>query len=420
MVHEISQPLATVATYAHVCRRLMANSPADFELLDQTIAKVEFEVRRAGEIVERLRDFLGRSEPRWGPVDLTDMTRKVVGALADLARSHDVIVRIVAEPLSQIAADRTQIEQVAVNLVRNAIEAVGDCSNKEKWVCIRLRRADAEVEMAVEDNGDGVPLDLAGRLFEPFETNKQRGMGLGLSLSREIGRRMADDSVGCDSHLRRALRAAIAPRPGRTPVTRDPTVYVVEDDPGMQDALTLLLQSAGFDVRGYRSAETFLAEADCSEPICLLTDVRLPDMDGIALYRHLVRLGLAPAAVVITAHGDIPMAVAALKEGVVDFLEKPFDPAMLLDSIRDASQRAVAIQAQKAHVADIEARRLTLTPREGEVLALLVEGTPNKVIAAKLDMSIRTAEHHRAHIMEKMGVRSLSQLIKLLMHRSSL
>ncbi len=125
----------------------------------------------------------------------------------------------------------------------------------------------------------------------------------------------------------------------------------------MQDALTLLLQSAGFDVRGYRSAETFLAEADCSEPICLLTDVRLPDMDGIALYRHLVRLGLAPAAVVITAHGDIPMAVAALKEGVVDFVEKPFDPAMLLDSIRDASQRAVAIQAQKAHVADIEARR---------------------------------------------------------------
>jgi len=183
----------------------------------------------------------------------------------------------------------------------------------------------------------------------------------------------------------------------------------------MRDALTLLLQSAGFEVRSYPSAETFLVEADRSQPICLITDVRLPDMDGIALYRHLVGLGLDPAAVVITAHGDIPMAVAALKEGVVDFVEKPFDPAMLLDSVRAAWQRAAASQEQKAQVADIKARRSTLTSREAEVLALLVEGHPNKVIAAKLGMSIRTTEHHRARIMEKMGARSFSQLVKLLL-----
>jgi len=195
----------------------------------------------------------------------------------------------------------------------------------------------------------------------------------------------------------------------------EPPVHVVEDDPGMRDALTLLLQSAGFEVRSYPSAETFLVEADRSQPICLITDVRLPDMDGIALYRHLVGLGLDPAAVVITAHGDIPMAVAALKEGVVDFVEKPFDPAMLLDSVRAAWQRAAASQEQKAQVADIKARRSTLTSREAEVLALLVEGHPNKVIAAKLGMSIRTTEHHRARIMEKMGARSFSQLVKLLL-----
>jgi two-component system response regulator FixJ len=195
----------------------------------------------------------------------------------------------------------------------------------------------------------------------------------------------------------------------------EPPVHIVEDDPGMRDALTLLLQSAGFDVRSYPSAETFLVEADRSQAICLITDVRLPDMDGIALYRHLVGLELDPAAVVITAHGDIPMAVTALKEGVVDFVEKPFDPAMLLDSVRAAWQRAAARQERKEKVAGIEARRATLTPREAEVLTLLIEGHPNKVIAAKLGMSIRTTEHHRAHIMEKMEARSLSELIKLVL-----
>src|SRR5271166_4280252 len=181
----------------------------------------------------------------------------------------------------------------------------------------------------------------------------------------------------------------------------------------MRDALTLLLQSARFGVRSYPSAEAFLVGVDGSQPLCLLTDVRLPDMDGIALYRHLVRLGLGPAAVFITAHGDVPMAVAALKEGVVDFVEKPFDPAMLLDSVREAWLRAVASQEHKTRAADVEARISTLTPREAEILALLVEGHPNKVVAAKLGMSIRTTEHHRAHIMEKMGAASISQLVKL-------
>ncbi len=186
VVHEISQPLATLATYAHVCRRLMAASPIDFERLRQTMAKLESEVRRAGEIVEHLRDFLSKGEPRWSPIDLADVTREVVAALADTARSLGVTVRIDARPLAQIAADRTQLEQVLVNLIRNAIEAVGECGDPDKGVWIRLRQVDAESELAVEDNGPGVSAEMAERLFKPFETSKQRGMGLGLSLSHEI------------------------------------------------------------------------------------------------------------------------------------------------------------------------------------------------------------------------------------------
>ena len=192
-----------------------------------------------------------------------------------------------------------------------------------------------------------------------------------------------------------------------------PTVLVVEDDAGMRDSVSLLLRSADFAVQSYPSAETFLAGLDRSTPVCLVTDVRLPQMDGIALFRHLVGLGIEPAVVVITGHGDIPMAVAALKEGVVDFVEKPFDPAMLLESVRDAWRRAESSQERQAIAADIAARRSTLTSREAEVLTLLADGHLNKVIAARLGMSTRTAEHHRARVMEKMGARSLSQLIKI-------
>jgi two-component system response regulator FixJ len=199
------------------------------------------------------------------------------------------------------------------------------------------------------------------------------------------------------------------------PVTAGSPIYLVEDDAGMQDAVSLLLRGAGLAVRSYPSAEAFLSELDRSKSICLLTDVRLPGMDGIALFRHLVRLGTEPAVVIITGHGDIPMAVAALKDGVVDFVEKPFDPGMLLDSVREALQRAAANEERKAVAAGIEARRATLTPREAEVLMLLMEGHLNKVIATQLDMSIRTAEHHRARILEKMRARSLSHLIKLLL-----
>jgi FixJ family two-component response regulator len=183
----------------------------------------------------------------------------------------------------------------------------------------------------------------------------------------------------------------------------------------MRDALTLLLQGEDFDVQSYPSAEAFLIELDRSQPICLLADLQLPDMDAITLYRHLVELGLDLATVVITAHGDAPIAVAALKEGIVDFVEKPFDPALLLESVREARQRAAASQERHSRAAEIEVRRSTLTPRELEVLELLVEAYPNKAIAAKLGMSIRTVEHHRAHIFEKMGARSLGQLIKLVL-----
>lgn len=193
----------------------------------------------------------------------------------------------------------------------------------------------------------------------------------------------------------------------------DIAVDVVEDDAAMRDALVLLLTSAGIQARGFADAEEFLRAENPTEVACVLADVRLPGMDGLSLHRRLLALGAEPAVVMITGHGDVAMAVAALKAGALDFVEKPFEPAVLLDSVRGALHRASDIRRRRNAASATENRLRTLTDREREVLELLVQGHANKSIAAQLEISTRTVEHHRANIMEKMGARSLSQLLKM-------
>jgi two-component system, LuxR family, response regulator FixJ len=197
----------------------------------------------------------------------------------------------------------------------------------------------------------------------------------------------------------------------------DPLIHVVEDDAAMRDALLLLLRSAGFHACGYRTAEQLLAQDESSQPACLVVDVRLPGMDGLTLHKHLVSLGANPATIIITGHGDIPMAVAALKAGALDFVGKPFDPAVLLDSVRNAARHADESRRHRAVTEEITGRLKSLTPREATILEQLVEGHPSKVIAENLGISIRTIEHHRSHIMDKMQVRTLSHLIKIALGR---
>lgn len=192
------------------------------------------------------------------------------------------------------------------------------------------------------------------------------------------------------------------------------TVFVVEDDARMCVAIELLLRTEGYNVRSYPSAEELLAVVGGLQSICLLADVRLPGMDGLALHRRLVANGGSPATVVLTAHGDIRMAVSALKEGVIDFIEKPFHPPVLLESVREASRRALAVHDRETKAADLKTRLGSLSPREAEVLDLLARGQPSKAIASRLGISVRTVENHRAHIMEKFGASSTSRLIGMM------
>ncbi len=192
-----------------------------------------------------------------------------------------------------------------------------------------------------------------------------------------------------------------------------PLGYVVDDDAAVRESLTMLLESAGFQVRAHESATTFLAAASPEGVGCVLTDVQMPELNGLELQQRLSTLGIRLPVIVMTGHGDVPIAVQALKAGATDFLEKPFDDEQLLSAVKGAIAVSRRARDEATAVADIATRLATLTPREREVLDRLVAGQPNKTIAYDLGSSPRTVEVHRARVMEKMQARSLAELVRM-------
>jgi two-component system response regulator FixJ len=190
-------------------------------------------------------------------------------------------------------------------------------------------------------------------------------------------------------------------------------VFIVDDDASVRDSLAALLESAGFETLAFESARAFLASDAVGRRGCLVADVRMPDMDGLELQEELVRRGIRLPIVIVTGHADVPLAVRAMKAGAIEFLEKPYNEDALIDSVRRGLSEASA-QAEETLSRNVAAARLArLTEREREVYELLILGHPNKVVAHKLDISPRTVEIHRAHVMEKMEARNLAQLIRM-------
>ena len=194
-----------------------------------------------------------------------------------------------------------------------------------------------------------------------------------------------------------------------------PKVYVVDDDEAMRDSLKWLLESRGLKVELYPSGEAFLDAFDSGFCGCLVLDVRMPGMSGLDLYARLRARASTLPVIFITGHGDVPMAVSALKQGAADFIEKPFNDRDMLALIESCMERDRGAAAARAESASLMQRLERLTQREREVLGLIVAGKLNKQIADELGISIKTVEVHRSRVMEKMGANSVAELVHLVL-----
>jgi FixJ family two-component response regulator len=192
-----------------------------------------------------------------------------------------------------------------------------------------------------------------------------------------------------------------------------PTVFIIDDDRGMRQAIQDLVESVGLRAESFATGEEFLKRKRTGDPSCLVLDVRLPQMSGLDFQRRLVETGVQIPIIFVTAHGDVPMSVKALKSGAVEFLTKPFRDQDLLDAIQQALQRDTADRERQAEIDELQERYHTLTAREREVMTLVVSGLLNKQIASGIGASEATVKIHRGHVMQKMKAVSVVELVRM-------
>jgi two-component system response regulator FixJ len=193
-------------------------------------------------------------------------------------------------------------------------------------------------------------------------------------------------------------------------------VYVIDDDDAVRESLSFLLEAAGFEVKSFESGTAFLDQSNGQESGCIVTDVRMPGLSGLELAGRLRERGSKLPVIVMTGHGDVPMAVEAMKAGVHDFIEKPFDDQAMIHSIEAALMRADMTESGDSERGEIVRRIDSLSTRERQVLSGRVDGKANKVIARDLGISPRTVEIYRANVMTKMAAASLSELVRMTIH----
>ncbi len=190
-------------------------------------------------------------------------------------------------------------------------------------------------------------------------------------------------------------------------------IHIVDDDDAFRDSLRWLVESGGHVAKGYSSAESFLADSDLHRPGCIVLDIRMPGMSGLQLQDVLEQRGILLLIIFVTGHGDVSMAVEAIKKGAIEFIEKPFNDTKFLAMVERALARDVEVRRGRARQLSAAARIATLSRREREVLERAVAGKPNKTIADDLGISVKTVEAHRARMMMKMGADSIAELVQL-------
>ncbi len=425
LVHELTQPLSASLANAENAAELLSSDCPDLIELRATVADIVADDRRAGELIQQLRRFLRRGEVRRTDVDVLDVVSEAMRMAANQAAEMGVsVLRDLPPSLPAVVGDRVQLQQVVLNLLLNALDAVAEGATGERRVTVAAGTSPAGICIEVADTGRGMDEPTRSRVFEPFFTTKQGGMGLGLAIASTIvtshgGTLAVQSEAGRGTTFRIELPTASSDEaepvtPTATPSADGGIVFVVDDEDSMRRAIKRHLQRAGYEVRTFASAQEYLDRTAAVEGrACLVSDVRMPGLSGLELQAELARQQRDLPTVFISGHGDAAGTVQAMKAGAVTYLAKPFARQELLAAVREALARSDQIESERRQRAALQARFESLTPRERQVFALVAAGRLNKVIADRLGAAEATIKIHRRRVMEKMDAASVADLVRL-------
>ena len=351
IAHELNQPLAAIAAYS-CSATMMVNRPhSDSHKLREILCKLEDQAIRAGEIVRRLRGFVTKTEPVRERADLNAIVQEVAKFVEPEAHQTDTVLKLNLDELSPVVViDRIQIQQVLVNLIRNAFEAMAQTATDHREVTVSTRVLQGnQTEVSVSDTGEGLAESELEKVFDAFFSTKQEGMGMGLPISRSIVESHGGQLVSkANNGPGTTFRFTILQEDGDAP-DQHPTVFIVDDESAVRDSLCEVVRSSGYSARCFSSAIEFLdviETHDIVDPACLIVDVQMPKINGIELLEKLNTLNKKLPVILTTGHSTLALEQKAKALGAVAFIEKPFRAAKLQELLTTSFAQYVGEEVQ--------------------------------------------------------------------------
>lgn len=338
IAHELNQPLSAIASYSFIAKDLTENGSVDQKKLQETLAKLENQSIRAGDIVRRLREFLKKPDSTRVKTDLNAIIQEVVKFVEhDIHKADAILILKLEESPSEVLVDKIQIQQVLVNLIRNALDAMQETPIRQREVTVSTRTLqDGHAEVIVSDAGKGLAQNELEQVFDTFFTTKQEGMGMGLPISRSIveshgGKLWSKSNIDAGATFRFTI-----PRENHSHPNQKRTISIVDDEEAMRDSLRLILESMGYLTICFASAVELLDRFEQNKAPdfdFLITDVQMPKVSGIELLQQLNSMDIDVPIIMISGHGTTELKTKAKELGSIAFIEKPFHPGKLQEII---------------------------------------------------------------------------------------
>ena len=414
IAHEVNQPLAAIVASGDSCIAWLANEPPNLEKARAAASRIVQAATQAGDIVRRVRALFKKTTTITAPLAINELITETVSLVGgDVQRKGVSLNTELAANLPAVLGDRIQLQQVTLILAINGTEAMTGFEDQPRRLVIHRslpNRARSWCPSPIPGREFSQPNGAVVYAFFHDQAGRHWNGFVHQPLHHRGARRPPLD--GGEPAAWRCISFRPAGRANRMSAS-ECIVFVIDDDPLVRESVADLLNSAGFTVQTFGSATEFVQRQRPDIPACLILDVELPGLSGLDLQAELAKAGIEMSIVFLTGHGDIPMSVRAIKAGAVEFLTKPFGKQELLNAIREALLRDGEARRQRSENFELHKRLGTLTPRERQVLALVVAGRLNKQVAAELGTTEETIKVHRGRVMRKMGAGSVADLVRM-------